>query len=74
MEDIRSARKKSVPQSVKLNEDELDMVSGGGGEYYGGPEPEIVVVCPNNGGEHAWIYDNSVLAFRCFFCGALRYS
>ena len=74
MEDIRNARKKSVPQSVKLTEDELEMVSGGDGEYYGRPDPENEENCPKRVGGHVyvWYFDDSLWYYKCSYCGVRR--
>ena len=80
MEDIRSARKKSVPQSVKLTEDELDIVSGGekaeGLVYDGGQGPKKqnsdFVACPGTGGAHVWYHDMLNGTYKCVNCPAVR--
>ena len=72
MEDIRNARKKSVPQSVKLTEDELEMVSGGDREYYGRPDPENEENCPKRVGGHVWYFDDSDRYYKCSYCGVWR--
>ena len=73
MEDIRSAKKKSVPQSVKLTEDELYMVSGGAGEYYGRPDPEMgyLELCPTTKEPHVWYKESNGITL-CRDCGKER--